>query len=435
MRRLVRGTRLAGSFLASQGAVQLANFAVGISLVHLLSVDQYALFTLASTLLIFFSLATNPGISQAVITQAATVDEQSIGRLMSAALAVSRRVYLTSLPLLIVLSTAVFMHRQWPVIVTIAITALVASTAWIQVVTTFRAAILNTRHDVLGLFQVGISEAVVRLVLVPLCLVWPYAIVAVGTRVAADGIARLVSRRALGPIQMGSHPEFRAAIWRFIVPLAPLTLYSALQGQIAVLALNVFGSTTSIAEYGAVTRLGQLVSFFILLNPFLVQPVMARQHDRAGFVWHLSLVVGGLTALSIVVMLSVFEAPNWWLFILGDNYAGLQNELPLAVGAALLGLIGATLYAVVSSRNCTAGQPWVVVLSLAGQLSFLGIHGIRSVSDGLVLGGIAAVSLVFVETILIAQILRNWSSSSSGAPIPPASDHQQATAETNLSRG
>ena len=54
--------------MAGQGIVQVLTLVVGLALVHVLPVDQYALYTIAGSLLVVVSLGSNFGLGQAIVS-------------------------------------------------------------------------------------------------------------------------------------------------------------------------------------------------------------------------------------------------------------------------------------------------------------------------------------------------------------------------------
>jgi hypothetical protein len=168
------------------------------------------------------------------------------------------------------------------------------------------------------------------------------------------------------------------------------------------------GNATSIAEVGAITPLNQIVTLGMLLNPFLVQPVMARQLNRARFLNRVGLIVAGLAAISAIVMASAYMVPEWWLFILGRAYSGLERELPVALAIGMLTLVSGTLYTVVISRNRTTGQYWSILSSIAVQVIFVAVHGVANVFDALLLSLFPALAFATVQMVLLIRVACEW---------------------------
>jgi hypothetical protein len=416
----LRIARLAGAFLSGQSVIQLANFCAGLLLVRLLPLDQYALYTVAGALLAFAAAGTTLGVPQALITRGSTVhsDSARLGALIRAASPQCRAQYLVTVPAIVALSWAMFHGHQWSWPAKAVSVSLVLLGGWLRLPTMLASAVLNLRHDARGLFRIGIGEALARVALVPLCIVWPYAPVALFANVVGSALARWAAQARVHPLldrTASADPADSAAIRAFTRPLIPNILYFALQGQLSVLVLSAFGSATSIAQVGAISRFNQLITLAMMLNPFLVQPVLARQSSRRRFLERLAVIIGAIAGASAIVLLSAALTPRWWLLILGPTYNGLERELLIALGTSLATLAGGTLYTAVISRSQTGGQFWAIILGIAAQLIFGVTHELSTAANALVLSLIPAVAYGAVQGVLLMRVVLRWS------PTAPAS--------------
>jgi len=281
----------------------------------------------------------------------------------------------------------------------------------VQLTVNFRKSVLNINHDAKSLFDVGIAESGTRLLFVPLCLIWPYAAIALLGSLIGAYVGKLVITyhcRLKIDEKLPVNANQKEDLKKFIVPLMPVIIYHSMQGQLSVFLLSLYGYTASIAEVGALGRLGQIIGLLMLLNGFLIQPVFSRVHQRSEFIKKGAVVIFSIICFSLVCMLTVHFRPEWWLYILGKNYAGLKVELPIAVITALFSLLGATLYTMVISRNLTRGQSWYIVLGLSGQVVFLSFYGVHSTIDALVLSLIPVVGYSCIQAMILGRIIYRW---------------------------
>ncbi len=398
--------RLAGSFLAGQGIVQILTLVVGLVLVHVLPVDQYALYTIAGSLLVVVSLGSNFGLGQAIVSLGAgrRDDRGYVGALWKA----SRRfsAYLFTPTALAVLGLAIWMFRGlgWSLATQLGCVALVVGIGYVQIDTALGRAVFNMHHDAAAIFQVGLAEGLVRLVLLAACLIWPFAIVALTANLLGAAAARYVTSRRTPPLlnySVVADDGHRRALKAFVFPIVPMVIYTLLQGQIAIFLLSAHSNTQAIAELGALSRLGQLFTVLMMLNPFLVQPVFARATSQRDFHAKLALVIAALVVLSALGLGSAYALPHWWLSLLGANYVGLTQELPIAIGTALATVVGGTLYTVVIARGETQWQSLSILPCLGGQLAYVMLHGVRTTLDGLILGFIPALAYATTQVLLL----------------------------------
>jgi O-antigen/teichoic acid export membrane protein len=408
LRRALSLATLAGSFMLGQGLVQALTLVVGLALVNVLPVDQYALYTIAGSLLTVVSLGSNFGLGQAIVSLGAgRRDERGyVGALWQA----SRRFSACLFPFaaLAVLGLAAWMFRGlgWSLTTQLVCVALVVAIGYVQIDTALGRAVFNMHHDAAAIFRVGLAEGLVRLVLVAACLIWPFAIVALTANLLGAAAARFITARRTAPLldhAVVADDRHRHALKAFVLPIVPLTIYSLLQGQIAIFLLSAHSNTEAIAELGALSRLGQLFTVLIMLNTFLVQPVFARVTSQRDFKAKLALVMAALVALSAVGLGSAYAAPHWWLYLLGANYAGLTHDLPIAIGTALATVVGATLYFVVTARGETRWQYGSIAFGVLGQLLFYPLHGVQSTRDALWFNLIPSLGLALWQAGLLMK--------------------------------
>ena len=406
-------TALIGKFLVGQGTVQAINLVSGLLIIRFLPLREYALYTIASLLLLVGSLGSDMGLSQAVNTLGAKIrdDRQALGALYAGAYRYRRMLYLAAVGVILFLATYMMYGHEWTFASACLSVALVVLTSWFQQPVSLKKSILNLHHDADGLLYAGASEAISRLLAVITCLVWPTAVTALMVNLLGVLVGRhFLSKRCASLMSEQAVPdELQLKDLRdFIIPLMPVVIYYMLQGQISIFLLSMYGLTISIAEVGALGRLGQLIGLLIMLNAFLIQPYFARIEQKSLYISSVRLVIAILFVFCLLTMISVYCVPDWWLFILGDKYAGLERELPLAILGPLLTLVGGTLYTMVIARNITRGQSWYIVVGIVSQIMFIGIFNVQTTFDALILNMLPAVGYILVQSILLLTIFSNW---------------------------
>lgn len=403
-------------FLAGQGFVQAVTLVVGILLVQVLPIHEYALYTIAGALLTVVAMGANFGTPHAIVSLGAARrdDPAYVGGLWLASRRLGRTLFLPAAAAAVALSAWMLDGLDWPLVTSVACVGLVLAVGYQQIDIIIGRAVLNMHHDAKGFFRVGLAEALIRLVLVAACLVWPFAIAALAANLLSAVAARAVTARRIAPLVDRTapvHDEQRRALNAFVVPLAPNALYTLVQGQIAIFLLSGQGNAPAIAGVGALSRLGQVFLVIAMLNPFFVQPVFARIATYRSFLNNLLRLLGALALFAGLAMASALFFPHVWLFVLGENYAGLVRELPLTIATSLATFVGGALYSVVISRGGTRGQAISVVPCALGQLIFIAWHGLHvpwTVWDALMIAFIPAVVYLACQAVLLVHLLYRW---------------------------
>jgi hypothetical protein len=171
---------------------------------------------------------------------------------------------------------------------------------------------------------------------------------------------------------------YRRRVVRFLLPTLPSALYFAVQGPLLVWLSATFGSTRTIAEVGALGRLGLAVGMFSSLVGVVFLPRLARivdeRHYLARFLQFGALLVavaGGLLAFAALF-------PRALLFVLGAHYSGLDSELLLVIGGAGLSLLDGYLVSVNIARSWTRWQTGFLIVQVATQAGLIALFPLTS---------------------------------------------------------
>ncbi len=404
--------RLIVGFMSGQILIQIINLATGLLILRLLSLQEYAIYTLASLLLSAAAIGSDMGVSQGVVSIGATRrgDMTALGRLIASATFMRRVSFAFLVPVVAVL--AYFVLGPIGIDTTISIALVILATVWIQQAVTVRTSLLNIHHDSKGLTWTGLSGGITRfLAVLGLCTVAPYAITAllvnfIGVCVSAFVIGRM-GGKYLEPAVSHTR-QYQEELRKFIVPLIPGVVYFLLQGQISTYLLALGSNMNAVAEVGALGRLGQILGLLTLLNGYFIQPYFARISDKRMFARRAVQAASAAVAILALLTLSVYSFPKLWLLILGPNYQGLSDELLLAMAGAELSILGGLVYTLVIATRVTHGQWWQIVVGLSAQFAFILFVGVRTTSDALLLNLIPSATYLVLQCTLLTVTLINW---------------------------
>jgi O-antigen/teichoic acid export membrane protein len=413
---------LTAKFLVGQGVIQVINLSIGLFLLRLLSVEEFALYSLAGGMLSLASLGTNLGVTSAFITLGTQVkdDPLQLRRLFYTIKKYRTLLFVIITCLLLIITPYITLDRGWSLTAIGLSVSLVILSNWVQLTQSLRTCVLNIHHDVGGLWLSGFASSVARLALTALfCAFIPLAVVALVINLLGLAISEVFLKRRTKrylaetvPPEPDSDQQMGDAVKRFTYPLIPGVIYYAFRGQISLILLGIFGSTTSIANFGALGRLGQVLGLVGLLNGFVIQPYFARVPSRKSFIRKSSIVIGSYMLFALLLLGSAFVMPNVWLLIIGPNYSGLSTLLPLTFSIPILALFGDLLYVLLMSRGWTKGQNWTICLSVGVQIIFISLIVVNTTRDALILSLLSSISIVLVQaTLLLKNIFntkRDW---------------------------
>ena len=159
----------------------------------------------------------------------------------------------------------------------------------------------------------------------------------------------LRARKQLG-VPGEQNSEKRRAIIRLALPNIPQSIFFALQGQIALFLIAIFGHTTSVASVGALGRLGQLFALPMQMNPLITSPYFARlPRARLAKSYTVALLIAGSATLALGVLASC--VPGLFLWVLGPKYHDLRTEVILVIAAGGVACVSDFIWTIHSARR------------------------------------------------------------------------------------
>jgi len=325
--------------------VQLIGFITGIVVIRLLSVDQYAFYTLANTMLGTMAILANAGTSTGVMVEGGQVykDPQKLGAILSSGLRLRKMAaiwsFAISAPLLLFLLLR--NGAPWPAALLI-VGCLVPA-----FISALSAAILDIplrlHQAVLCLQKVHLGAAILRLLTTgPALLLWPAAAPALLVTAATQMYANRRLRRLVAPLALprqNADPEALKSMTKLMWRMMPNALYFCFSSQIAVWLVSVFGGAVAIAQVGALSRIGLALAVIQSLFVMIVAPRFARLPADPKLLVRRFLQVQCIIFTVISVgSLSVYMTADLLLGLLGSAYQELHKELYMMSASAFASL-------------------------------------------------------------------------------------------------
>lgn len=343
---------------AAQVVVQAVGFVSGILVIRLLPVHEYALYTLANTMLGTMTILADGGIATGVMSQGGKVwqDKQKLGAVLATGMDLRRKFAVFSL--LVAVPILLFLLRKhdasWLMSVLIVL----------SLVPAFFSALSGTLLDIpaklhqdirpLQRFQVEANFG--RLALMGLTMfVLPFAAVAITCAGASQAwnnwrLRKIAAKYADQSQRTG--PEVKMAILGVVKRTIPGSIHYAISGQLSILMLSFFGTGTSVAQIGALSRLAAALTLVSTLFKVLAIPRFARLQSNPKRVLGKYLqALSIFLPLFVVALLPAYLFPNGVLWILGADYSGLHAELSLVLSGSLMGIAAASISGMNVSRG------------------------------------------------------------------------------------
>ncbi len=374
--RIRRWAKILSAYFSTQTVVQLTGIAAGLLFVNFMPVREFALYTLAFSVITFFGFITDLGSSTSLVYffRHTAKEEEAFQPYFAAVLSLRRLAFLLGAVGVLIAFPRMATVEGYGYAETLLVTGGIVLCVWFQIASSLRVLALRLADRYGASYRAELAGGFTRLLLAALLVVsallrsW----LGVLTSAAASAVVALLARPAVqtaaAPLDLG---PYRRKILRYLLPTLPNAFYFAIQGPLIVWLAATFGATRNIAEVGALGRLGLIVGIFSGLTGVVFLPRLARVTDdrlyRRRFVQFGAL----LAVVGLAMFAAAAIAPGLFLFLLGKNYAGLHRELVLVVAGAGLTLLDGYLVSVNFARSWTRWQGAALLLQISLQVALL----------------------------------------------------------------
>jgi O-antigen/teichoic acid export membrane protein len=370
--RLYEWGRLITITGSAQVGIQIIGFVSGILVIRLLSTAEYALYTLANSMLGTMLILADGGITTGVLSEGGKVwqDRTQFGTVIVTGFGLRRKFTIFSLLLAVPALFFLLIDHQagWTMASLIIISLIPAF--FMSMPGSLLEIAPKLKQNIGPLQKIQLFTAIGRLILLSASL---FSIPMTFVAVLASGLPQIYANRSLKKISAASadytqkaDKKVEKAILKIVKRVLPGSIYYVFSGQLTIWLISIFGSTAAVAHMGALGRLGMMLSLFTVLFSTLILPRFARLPEKASLLLKRFLQLqAGLFVWAILVVGFFWTFSSQALWLLGNQYAILENEVVLNIVATCLSLIAGVTYTLTISRG------WAInpVISIAINIS------------------------------------------------------------------
>ncbi|MDT0688837.1 hypothetical protein RM549_03525 [Salegentibacter sp. F188] len=167
--------------------------------------------------------------------------------------------------------------------------------------------------------------------------------------------------------------------------------FFAFKGQISIFLIGIFGTTSSLADIGALSRFALVFTIITALFGNIYSPAFGRCQNLRKLNKMYVVTMVSTVLLCFLVLLVVFLIPEPFLWILGENYEHLEHELFLIFLSGSVGLLLSINYAINLSKGWIKYTPMLEIpTDIAGIVLGVLLFDVTTLTGVLYLGILSA---------------------------------------------
>lgn len=411
--RLRRWAGIFSAYFTAQGLVQVAGLAAGLLLVRYMPVREFALYTLALSVITFFIFLSDLGSTSSLVhfyhrTHQEPREGEDFASYLTAVLSLRRLGFLLGAAAVVVAFPRAALAEGYGTTEIVLSLIAVLATVWFQIDAALRVLSLRLADRYGVSYRAEVAGAVLRLLLTTGMVVGALLHAWIGVVASALGTAAtaLLAGRGGTPrpaVKAGGADlrPFRRRVLRYLLPTLPSALYFSIQGPLTIWLAATFGAARNIAEVGALTRLGMIVGLFSGLSSVVFLPRLARITDARHYLLRCLQFGGVLLALALALSTGAALFPGALLSVLGESYSGLHRELVLVVAGSGLTLLGGYVVSVNLARSWNRWQTVAVLVLFLSQVALTALLPLETTS-GILLFNLGTAAMGLALQIAIA---------------------------------
>jgi hypothetical protein len=367
-----------GKLIARVGSIQLLIQAIslvsGILIIRLLPTKEYALYTIANTMLGTMIILADGGISAGVMSQGGKVwqDRNKLGEVLATGLNLRKNHH----------------GASWLIATLIVIAVIPSFTTSLS--TTILEIAPKLHQDLSPLQKNQTFSNIAKLILTSTMLFFfplSFTIILVSSfpQIWYNRKLQNISTRYVNLNQKPNIDVHRIII-SFVKRILPGSIYYCLSGQITIWLISLFGSTNAVAQIGALSRLAMILSVMSVLFSTIILPRFARlPNDSSILLKKYIQIQFSLHIVSIIIIICVWVFPSEALWILGNKYSNLTHEVTLSVINSCLGLIAGSSFNICNSRGWAINPLISIPITITAIIIGIALFDISSLRGILIL--------------------------------------------------
>jgi len=410
--RLKYKSLLLTKFASVQLIVQAIGFLSGILLVRTLDKQEYAYFTIANAMLGAMNVLADSGISIGLAAIGGKVwqDNFRFGQLINTALHLRRYLAVGAVVVVTPILLVMLIGKGAAAYYGIFITAVILASLFIQLNVGILSVIPRLKSHIALIQRLDLITAIFRLLLLIGCYyIYLNTGAAVLVALATFWLQYFLLRKwcvTTVDISAPRSAEDSAEIKKIIKSQFPNAVFYCIQGQLTIWLITIFGNTQSVAEVGALGRLGVLFAIIGSIMASIVLPAYSRCQSAKELRRKYLQIMSTMLSFSLLITLAALMFPDELLWVLGKQYAHLHNEVMLIVVNTVIASVATIMWSINSSKAWIQFSWLNIPMTIFTQTILLCYTDISSVKGVLIFSIYSSIPTVALNVFLAIRGLR-----------------------------
>lgn len=413
--RATRWAKLLAQFFSGQVLLQLLTAVTGFLLVNWLGTEEFAKYAFVSSVQLTFGALVELGIGSSVVALSGKdkYATDSLARYLGAAHFLRSVIFAAMSPLILYWIYSVARLHDWAVDDTGVLGAAVLLAIYLQGTLGYIRIPFTVRRQLHLLYGFLVMSAGLRLAII--ALAYPFGMLTATWALLTLAMFQLVElifirvkiTDVVTAVAVSSTREATRSILSYLLPQAPAHVYWAFQSQIVIFIVAIMGTSSTIADVGALGRLAQVFALLGAFNVVFVAPYFAAL-DRDRLVkWFLGVVALSMAAVAPLAMLG-FVFPKQVLLLLGSKYAHLDHVVGWMILAGCISHVYGTVWTICAARRYVAWWTTAtfISISLVSQVAAIMVLNLSTVEGAVAFGLVTTLANLLAYTIISVISIR-----------------------------
>jgi hypothetical protein len=338
--------------------IQILNLVTGLAMIRLMSLQEYAWYTIANTALGTLTILSDGGISTGVVAEGGKVwnSKALLGGVVQTGLDLRRKFGIISLAISLPILIFLLYRQNASIFIAVIISLSLIPSFFSSLSDNILEIPLKLNQSISKIQKNQLIVAIFRLGLSSISLfIFPFTFIAL----LCNGIPRFIANIKLKKLSENFadknavvNEDVRKNISNLVKRILPGSVYFCVSSQLTLWLISIFGTSDAIAQIGGLSRLSMMLSILTVVFNTLALPYFAKLKPlKLDLIKSFFAIQGILFGLFSVLILIIYLFSKEILWLLGGNYSNLGKELVCTIIANVIGVLSGFVFGLYTSRG------------------------------------------------------------------------------------